>query len=367
MSAAKSDPVNDAMSARMFAMLHQRSDALAVGQPVPEPIVATSVYTLPDTPEPNRTYGRVSSPTIEAVEARLSTLEAAACLLFPSGMATYSALLMAALKSGDKVLMLSDGYYAARNLVSEIMAPFGITLLPCPASEITKMPLQGVAMVVIESPSNPGLEVIDIAALSARCKAAGTLLAVDNTVCTALLQQPLDLGADVVLCADTKAAGGHSDLLMGHIACRDTALMQKIHAVRTLGGGIAAPFEAWLLLRGLETLEVRLERMCNNARAVLPLLQASEHVKNVIYPKAHRQMRDQGFLICGEFADAATADRFIAAARLVPQTSFGGLHSCADRRARWGDAVSDGFLRFSFGVEPTEQLRQAIQTGLASL
>jgi cystathionine gamma-lyase len=348
-------------------MLHARSGALEPGDTVAEPLVMTSVFALPDQPEPSRTYGRPATPTVEAVESRLALLEAAPCLLFPSGMGAYGGLLLAALKSGDRVLLLSDGYYAARSLVEQILTPFGVTMATCPARDIATAPLDGYAMVLIETPSNPGLDVIDIAALATRAHKAGARLVVDNTVCTPLLQQPLDLGADAVVVSDTKAMGGHSDLLLGHVASRDAALMEKVHAVRTLAGGIPGPFEAWLLLRGLETLEIRLARMCANARAALPLLHASDKVSNVTYPAPHPQATDQGFLIGATFADAPTADRFLALAGFAPTTSFGGLHSSGDRRARWGDTVPGGFLRLSFGIEPTAPLLSALETALARL
>lgn len=353
--------------ARLHAMLHARSAALEPGETVAEPLVMTSVFALPDQPDPSRTYGRPATPTVQAVEARLALLEAAPCLLFPSGMGAYGGLLLAALKTGDRVLLLSDGYYAARSLVEQILAPFGVEMRTCAARDIATAPLDGIAMVLIETPSNPGLDVIDIAALAARAHAAGARLVVDNTVCTPLLQQPLDLGADAVIVSDTKAMGGHSDLLLGHVASRDAALMEKVHAVRTLAGGIPAPFEAWLLLRGLETLELRLARMCANARAALPLLQGSDKVTGVTYPVTHPQASDQGFLIGATFADAPTADRFLALAGFAATTSFGGLHASGDRRARWGDAVSGGFVRLSFGIEPTEILVHSITAALGQL
>ncbi len=358
---------NSAISARMLAMLHTRTDALSAGDPVPEPLVMTSAFALPHNPKPNRTYARFSNPTVEATEARIAALEDAPSLLFPSGMGAYSAALTALLKQGDTVLMLSDGYYAARNLVSDIMAPFGVTLEACPAAEILTHPLDGIALVVVETPSNPGLDVIDIKALSARCHAVGAKLAVDNTVCTPLLQQPLDQGADVVIVSDTKAMAGHTDVLMGHVASRDPAFMERLLTVRNLTGNIPAPHDAWLLLRGLETLDVRLERMCANARAALPTLQASRHISAVVYPAPHAQCSDQGFLVGATFTDAQTADRFLAKAGFAAMTSFGGLHSSGDRRARWGDAVPEGFLRLSFGVEPTAALTAAITRALAEL
>ncbi|WP_298675115.1 PLP-dependent transferase [uncultured Lentibacter sp.] len=360
-------PLPDPIQARLLAMLHNRTDTLQAGDPVPEPLVLSSAFSLPQTPAPNRTYARFTNPTIEATEARLSALEAAPCLLFPSGMGAYSAALMALLKAGDTVLMLSDGYYAARNLVSDIMAPFGLTLRSCPAAEVLTTDLTGLAAVVVETPSNPGLDVIDIAALSARCRAAGATLLVDNTVCTPLLQQPLDLGADIVIVSDTKAMAGHTDLLMGHVASRDTAYMERLLSVRNLTGNIPAPHEAWLLLRGLETVELRLERMCANARAALPLLKASPAVQDLLYPTPHPQALDTGFLIGACFADAATADQFLKDAGFAAMTSFGGLHSSGDRRARWGDAVPEGFLRLSFGIEPTQALTENLTKALKNL
>lgn len=359
--------MSDTAKTRLYEMLHHRSAHLASGDPVSDPLVMTSVFALPEQPEPSRVYGRGTSPTLDALEARLAALEGAPCLSFPSGMGAYAGLLMAALKQGDRVLLLSDGYYAARNLLSDILKPFGVVMETCPAAHIETALLDAQDMVIIETPSNPGLTVIDIAAMADRCREAGAMLVVDNTVCTPLLQNPLDLGADAVIVSDTKAMGGHSDLLMGHIASRDAALMERVHAVRTLTGLNPGPQEAWLLIRGLETLEVRLERMCGNARAVLPLLNASPHARDILYPAAHPQAADQGFLIGATFKDAATADRFLDLAGFAPTTSFGGLHSSGDRRARWGDDVTTGFLRLSCGVEPTDLLCKNVKTALSNL
>ncbi|MCF3593757.1 PLP-dependent transferase [Rhodobacteraceae bacterium LMO-12] len=353
--------------ARFYDMLHTRSAALAPGDPVPDPLVMSSVFSLPDQPDPARIYGRSNSPTLEALETRLAALEGAPCLSFPSGMGAYAGLLMAALKQGDRVLALSDGYYAARNLLSDILEPFGVSCDTCPAAQIEHALLDAFDMVIIETPSNPGLTVIDIAVLAESCRDAGARLVVDNTVCTPLLQNPLELGADAVIVSDTKAMGGHSDLLMGHVASRDARLMERVLSVRTLMGLNPGPQEAWLLIRGLETLEVRLARMCANARAILPLLQASPATRDILYPAPHAQATDQGFLIGVTFADAQTADRFLLHAGFAATTSFGGLHSSGDRRARWGDQVTPGFLRLSFGVEPTEHLTAAVTNALKSL
>jgi len=345
-------------------MLHRRTNRLAPGDTIAEPLISSSMYHLPDQPHPDRVYGRIANPTVQAAEARLATLEDARTLLFPSGMGAYGAVAMAVLAAGDKVLLPSDGYYAARNLMSQVMAPFGVNMETCAAADMATVPLDGYRLVIIETPTNPHLDIIDIAALAARCHAAGALLAVDNTVCTPLLQQPLDLGADIVIASDTKAAAGHSDVLMGHVSCRDDTIMDKVHAVRSLAGGIPGPFEAWLLLRGLETLDVRLERMCANATALAPILRDHRAVNSLIYPTASAQMAHAGFLLGASFADQAAGERFIKAAEFVPATSFGGVHSSADRRARWGDEVSGGFLRLSIGCEPRAQLIAAVRRGL---
>lgn len=352
---------------RFHDMLHARSAALAPGDPVSDPLVISSVFSLPDQPDPSRTYGRAGSPTLQALETRLSILEGAPCLSFPSGMGAYAGLLMATLQQGSRVLTLSDGYYAARNLLSDILAPFGISCETCPAAKIEQAALDAFDMVIIETPSNPGLTVIDIAALAEKCHAAGAKLVVDNTVCTPLLQNPHDLGADAVIVSDTKAMGGHSDLLMGHVASRNSRLMERVQTVRTLMGLNPGPHEAWLLIRGLETLDVRLARMCANARAILPLLQASPATQDILYPASHPQSADQGFLIGATFADANSADRFLTRAGFAATTSFGGLHSSGDRRARWGDKVAPGFLRLSLGVEPTQRLTAAIASALKTL
>ncbi len=369
------DQTRDAtMHKRMFAMLHARARALRPGDSVAEPLTPTSIFYLPDEPAPERVYGRIGNPTVTAVEDRLAVLENAPAVLFSSGMAAYTAAILATAKAGDTVLLLSDGYYAARNLMDEILTGFGVVSKTCPTAEIETVPLDGVRLAIVETPTNPHLDVIDIAALAARCRAAGCLLAVDNTVCTALTQQPLDLGADLVIVSDTKSMAGHSDLLLGHVASRDPVLMEKVVQARTLAGAIASPFDAWLLLRGMETLELRLARMGETAARAAEMLKGDAAVGTVRYPgladdpafgTARRQMTHPGFLIGATFHDKAAADRFISASRaFVPATSFGGLHSSADRRARWGDAVPEGFLRLSIGVEPGDELLRRVGVGL---
>jgi len=213
--------------------------------------------------------------------------------------------------------------------------------------------------------------------VAARARAAGARVIADNTTLTALLQRPLDLGADIVVNADTKAINGHSDALMGHVSSRDAALCQSLRDWRRYSGAIPGPFEAWQVFRGLETLEVRYGRMCASAQRLAESLDGHKAIRALRYPGlpnhpghaiARRQMATFGSLMTLTLADGAAAERFMATCPLVqPSTSFGGVRTCAERRDRWGDAVPPGFVRLSVGIEPTETLVQAILESLDRL
>jgi cystathionine gamma-lyase len=191
---------------------------------------------------------------------------------------------------------------------------------------------------------------------------------------TPLGQRPLDLGADVVMAADTKAPNGHSDALFGHVASREAEIMKAVAEWRKLSGAIPGPFEAWLVHRGLETLEVRFDRMCSTAELLASRLAAHPAVKALRYPGlegdpsynlARAQMERFGFMIGQTLESEGAAERFIDGCSLLqPATSFGGVHSSAERRARWGDAVEPGFVRLSVGCEPAEELWEAVSAAL---
>ncbi|MFO6464354.1 cystathionine gamma-lyase [Jannaschia sp. KMU-145] len=366
----------DDIQTQVLDLLHHRTSRLADGDPVAEPMVSTSTFRLGDQPAPDAIYGRYATPTVQACEARLAAVEGAPSLLFASGMAAIAGVMLSVLKTGDRVLVPADGYFHTRVLAGETLAPLGVEMVTVPTREMLGADLSDVALVLVETPSNPALDLIDLGALSARCRAAGALLAVDNTFCTGLLQRPLALGADITLASDTKAAGGHSDLILGHVATVDADLMERLAATRKFTGAIPGPFEAWMLSRSLETLELRLERMCRSARSVAERLASDDRVA-VRFPGladhpdhalARTQMHAPGFVIGATFPDRTAADRFIAAAGcILPATSFGSTHTSADRRARWGDAVPEGFLRLSIGIEPEAPLLSAIDRGLAAL
>ena len=360
---------------RVARMLHHRKPHLGQGDPVVPPIAASATYHLPHVQAGGQFYGRNGNPTWDAVEAQLALLEEAEVAVFPSGMAAISAALFASLRAGDRLVIPSDGYYVTRVLSAGFLAPLGVQVTELPTRDYETAEFSGASVVYLETPSNPGLDVVDIHATAAKAKAAGATVIVDNTTMTPLLQRPLDLGADLVVAADTKAPAGHSDVLFGHVAARDATRMARVRDWRRMSGAIPGPFEAYLVHRGLETLEVRLERMCASARTIAERLAAHPAIRGLRYPglpqdPSHRavggQMANGGFLIGFELPDAGVAEAFLSRCPLIAQsTSFGGTHSAAERRARWGDAVSEGFVRLSVGLEPVEVLWAAMAEALA--
>jgi cystathionine gamma-lyase len=315
------------------------------------------------------TYGRPHNPTWRALEAALGDLDGGTTVLFPSGMAAISTFLRVVLAPGDVVVLPSDGYYLTRTLAAEM--PVEVVETPTAGPYPS---FEGVRLVLLESPSNPGLDVCDIAALTEAAHAAGALVAVDNTTATPLGQRPLSLGADAVVSSDTKAVAGHSDVLLGHVSTADPALAERVRAARTTGGAIPGPFEAWLAHRGLGTLDLRLARQAENAAALYEVLKDHPAVSALRWPgapedPAHavaaKQMRRFGGVVTFELADADAVASFLAKSKLVyASTSFGGLHTSMDRRAQWGDPVPEGLVRLSAGCEDTADLVEDVLRSL---
>lgn len=338
------------------------------GEPFrPGPVLA-SVFALdPDTgPVPGRdSYGRPDNPTWRRLEAAIGELEGGECLTFATGMAAISALLFTVLRPGDTVVLPADGYYLTRAFAQRELTPRGVTVRLVPTAGPYPS-FAGVRLVLLESPANPGLDVCDIAEVAAAAHAHGAVVAVDNTTATPLGQTPLALGADVVVASGTKALTGHSDVLLGYVACRDAALVELIRSWRNATGGIPGPVDAWLAHRSLATLDLRLARQSENAAAVATLLAGHPAVRSVRWPGlptdpstvvASRQMRRLPGVVTFELAGPAAVAAFVRASRLVTAaTSFGGLHTTADRRAQWGDDVPAGLVRLSCGIETTADL-----------
>jgi cystathionine gamma-lyase len=339
----------------------------------PGPVFAAPYHTPGDPVDTPYTYARSHNPTWTALEKAIGQMESgpgyrASALVFGSGMAACTAVFGAVLRPGDVAVLPSNAYFAARVLLQEYFAKMGVTLRMAPtAGDAQGELLEGARLLWIESPSNPTMEVCDIAALSEAAHRAGALVAVDNTTPTPLGQLPLALGADFSVASDTKAMTGHSDLLLGHVAVRDLELRAKIDQWRTLTGGILGPMEAWLALRSIATLPLRLERSCENAQRIAEFLTTRNEVTSVLYPGlpthpghaiAAKQMRYFGPVLSFVLRDRAAAENFLARSQLLTEaTSFGGVTTTAERRARWGgDAISEGFIRMSVGCEAVEDL-----------
>lgn len=366
--------MTDSAESRAARLLHLRAQTMSKGDPVALPLTMASMYHLPGDPAGFAQYGRFSNATWEHVEGALELLENAPSVIFPSGMGAIAAVFYSTLRQGDRVLLPSDGYYTTRVLADRFLTPLGIAFDTRPTASFLDDGFSGYRMVFIESPSNPGLDICDIAAAARQAREAGALTVADNTTMTPLGQQPLDLGCDLVLASDTKAMNGHSDALFGHVATRNEALLTALKDWRKLSGAIPGPFEAWLVHRGMETLEVRFDRMCRTAGVIAERLAGHSAVRTIRYPGlpsdpghalAARQMSRHGFLIGLTLASEQAAERFISHCPMIqPATSFGGVHTSAERRARWGDAVDPGFVRLSIGCEPAEELWHALDEAL---
>jgi cystathionine gamma-lyase len=355
------------------------------GAPLHRGPVFVSTFHTPGDPEvEGYSYGRSHQPTWTDLERAIGDLEVdggepAKVRVFGSGLAAVGAAFGAVLRSGDEVVVQQGCYFGARQVLAEMYVPHGVKVRMVGAAELTRAEaFRGARLIWLETPGNPGLEIADVRAVVRAAKEAGALVAVDNTTATPLGQRPLELGADLSVCSDSKAMCGHSDLLMGHVAVRAEELLEKVDRRRTLGGAIVGPMEAWLALRSLATLPLRLERMSANALAIAEFLRGRREVVEVLYPGlaghaghavAAGQMRYFGPVLSFTLGSKELAQRFLAGAELVTEsTSFGGVTTSAERRARWGgDAVAEGFIRMSAGLEDAGDLIADLERALDGL
>jgi cystathionine gamma-lyase len=323
------------------------------------------------------TYGRYHNPTWTAYEKAITELEGGiATIAFSSGMAAIAAIFGTMLKAGDHLVMPADAYYTARMLASGFFQTVGVDIRLAPtAGNAQKDYLEGAKLLWVESPSNPGLDVCDIALLVEAAHSVGALVVVDNTTASCIGQQPLLLGADFSLSSDTKVTTGHSDLVLGHVTVRDNTWVDKLRAWRTQMGSIPGPMEVWLAHRSLHTLDMRIERHGKNALAVAEFLASHPDVRGVrypglpsdpAYPIASQQMKFYGSVVSFELPSQTIAERFLKNCQLVLEaTSFGGLQTTAERRARWGgDKVAEGFIRMSVGCEDMRDLISDVEQAL---
>jgi cystathionine gamma-lyase len=355
------------------------------GEPLhPGPVFAAPYHAPGDPSGIPYTYARAHNPTWTALEKTIGQMESApgysaTALVFASGMAACAAVFGAVLRPGDAVVLPSNAYYTARLLATEYFAQMGVEVRMAPTANNAQADLlQGAKLLWLETPSNPTMDICDIALLCKAAHRAGALVAVDNTTPTPLGQLPLALGADFSVASDTKAMTGHSDLLLGHVAMRDLELRAKIDQWRTLTGGVLGPMEAWLALRSIGTLPLRLERSSANAQKIAEFLSTRKEVVTVLYPglpnhpghaTAAKQMRYFGPVLSFILRDKDAAETFLSKAKLVTDaTSFGGITTTAERRARWGgDTIADGFIRMSAGCEAVEDLIEDIEQALDAI
>lgn len=319
-------------------------------------------------------YQRESHPTQARLEDALATIEGgAAALAFATGMAAIHALL-SSLPRGSRVLVPRDVYSGTRVLAREFLPELGIEAVFVDTTDLAAVRVAlagGIACVWLETPSNPRLEVSDIAAIAEAAHAAGALVACDNTFATPVLQNPLALGADVVMHSTTKYLGGHSDVMGGALVfARRDALYERVLHRRHLTGATLAPFNAWLILRGIRTLHVRVAQHCRNARAIAGFLAAHPKVARVHHPclpgdpghaVASRQMRDYGGML--SFAPIGGREAALAVCRRVRlftnATSLGGVESLIEHRASIEGpqpVTADDLLRLSTGLEHADDL-----------
>lgn len=335
-------------------------------------------------------YSRAGNPTRTALEVQVAALERGAdAIAFASGLAAEDALLRAVLAPGDRVVLGDDAYGGTYRLLKRIHEPQGVVLETLDLTDEAAVEAafeRPVRVLWIETPTNPLLKVVDIAALAARAKAHGALVVVDNTFASPALQQPLLLGGDVVVHSATKYLGGHSDVLGGVVVTADADLAERVRFLQFAAGAVLAPFEAWLLTRGIKTLGIRMERHSRNAAAIAAQLAEHPAVEGVHYPGlaehpghavAARQMSGFGGMLSvaltgGERAARALAEGthvFVLAESLGGVESLIGYPSLMTHASVRGTplAVPENLVRLSVGIEHLDDLQQDLADALNRL
>ena len=326
-------------------------------------------------------YGRNTNPTVQAFEEKVRIMEGAeAATSFASGMAAVSNTLFTLLSPGDRVVSIKDSYGGTNKLFIEFLPRFQIEATLCDTTDheaIEKTIAQGCQLLYLESPTNPTLKVVDIARLTKAAQANGAVVVVDNTFATPILQRPLKLGADLVLHSATKFLGGHADAL-GGVVCGRLELIERIYHYREINGAVLDPMAAYLLLRGMKTLQLRVERQSASALKIARYLAAHEAVEEVFYPglpshPQHEIARNQmsafggvlSFMVKGEFEGvrrflphlkyAHRAANLGAVETIVgPPATTSHVECTREERAAMG--IPEGLVRYSVGIEDPDDL-----------
>jgi cystathionine gamma-synthase len=326
-------------------------------------------------------YARGHAPVAAEAEALLGALEDAEATVFASGMTAWTCISLTVLGEGSALALPTSGYYSLEGFAAEILERFGVEVRRYDtrdAGDFSRA-CDGAALAIVETPSNPLLTLTDIAVAAQAAHAGGALLCCDSTFATPLLQRPLDLGADLAWQSATKYLAGHSDVLAGVVTTREADLRERLVLTRRTIGGVLAPDPAWLLLRGLRTLHVRLPRQVATAAELARRLAEHPAVRAVHYPGlpghpdhelAQRQMpAGAGGVLAFELADGQTAGRCEDGVRLARcATSLGGVETLIERRARMEPEgrVPEGLLRLSIGLEGVDDLWDDLVQAIAA-
>ena len=322
-------------------------------------------------------YSRTHNPTRHALERSLASIEGGThAMAFGSGLAAVDAVLKL-LQPGDEVISTSDLYGGTYRLFTKVYAGFGLKFHFSPmqdADAVRAMVTDRTRVLWVETPTNPMLNTIDIKAMARIAAECGALLVVDNTFATPYFQRPLELGAHIVLHSATKYLGGHSDVVLGALVVKDPALAERLYFIQNASGAVCGPMDSFLVLRGIKTLHVRMDRHQSNAQALLGFLQDHPAVEKVYYPGFGGMI---SFVVRGN--DLATASRVASALRVFTLAeSLGGVeslvghpatmtHASIPKEQREAVGVTDGLLRLSVGIEDVRDLQEDLNQALSLL
>ncbi|MDA1801494.1 MULTISPECIES: methionine gamma-lyase [unclassified Bacillus cereus group] len=337
--------------------------------------------------DPSYIYSRLGNPTVKLFEERMAVLEGGEeALAFGSGMAAISATLIGFLKAGDHIICSNGLYGCTYGFLEVLEEKFMITHSFCDMeteADIENKIRPNTKLIFVETPINPTMKLIDLKQVIRVAKRNGLLVIVDNTFCSPYLQRPLELGCDAVVHSATKYIGGHGDVVAGVTICKTKALAEKIRPMRKDIGGIMAPFDAWLLLRGLKTLAVRMDRHCDNAEKIVSFLKNHDAVEGVWYPEgelASRQMKRGGgvisFSIKGEKEETQAFINdlhFITIAVSLGDTETliqhpaTMTHAAIPAELRQEMGIYDNLIRLSVGLESWEDIVSDLEQALKKI
>jgi len=357
------------------------------------PIYATSTYVQDELGKPRQgyEYARVTNPTRDRLEENLASLEGGiAARVFASGMAAINAI-ATMLKAGDHVVCGHNLYGGVPRLFNQILVNYGMefTYVDTSVAEaVDKAIRKNTKLVYVETPTNPLMSITDIAAISRICRKRGPQLVVDNTFMSPYFQQPIALGADMVVHSTTKFLNGHSDGLGGVVVCTRKEQAEQLAFIQKSAGAVLSPFESWLVLRGVKTLAVRMEQHDRNWRAVADYLDGHKKVKAVFYPGlpdhpqhelARRQMSGFGAMITFETGSLGNAKKMLRKVRVCSLgESLGGVetlishpatmtHAALGEKGRKAIGITDGMVRISVGIEDVDDIIADLEQALAAI